>query len=58
MKDNDKIKHPGHSGGHSGGKSSGIKTEKYTKKHISPKKLFVIAAIVITAAIILINMLG
>ena len=43
---------------HSGGKSSGIKTEKYTKKHISPKKLFVIAAIVITAAIILINMLG
>lgn len=41
-----------------GGKSSGIKTEKYTKKHMSPKKLFVIAAIVITAAIILINMLG
>lgn len=41
-----------------GGKSSGIKTEKYTKKHMSPKKLFVIAAIVIATAIILINMLG
>lgn len=43
---------------HSGGKSSGIKAEKYTKKHMSPKKLFIIATIVIATAIALINILG
>lgn len=54
----DKLKDKFEDLDHSGGKSSGIKIGKYTKKHMSPKKLFVIAAIVITAAIILINMLG
>lgn len=54
----DKLRYKIEDPDHSGGKSSGIKTGKYTKKHMSPKKLFVIAAIVIVTVIVLINILG